>query len=84
MHDPKQHAKKLLEVFEKYCETQPDRLANTEGLKWARELVRLTGFDHPDKAAIDSLHAALAVLPPDAGSAWVDLQITARACFGDR
>jgi hypothetical protein len=84
MHDPQQHAKKLLKLFEKYCEEQPDSIANREGLKCARELVRLTDADHPDEAAIDALLAAVSVLPPDAGSAWLDLQITAQGCFGNR
>jgi hypothetical protein len=83
-HDPKQHAKKLLKVFENYCEEQPDKLANREGLKCARELVRLLGTDDPDKAAIEALLAAVSMLPPEAGSAWIDLQITAKACFGIR
>ena len=84
MHDPKTHAKALLGVFEGYCKRQPESVANQLGLKCARELVRLIETDSADKTAIDALRADLAELPPDAGSAWVDLQITAQGCFKQR
>jgi hypothetical protein len=81
MHDPKAHAKVLLELFEDYCKRQPASAANQRGLKCARELVRLLEIDNPDKRKIETLYEELEDFPPDAGSAWMDLQITARGCF---
>jgi hypothetical protein len=81
MYDLRAHAKELLGVFERYCKERPDIVANQHGLKCARELVRLIEADCPDQAALDALHAELAVRLPDAGSAWIDLQLNFNQCF---
>jgi hypothetical protein len=37
VHNPREHAKELLKLFEKYCHERPDIVGNWRGLKCAKE-----------------------------------------------
>jgi len=79
MFNPKDHAKELLSLYQRYCAERPHSIADQRGLECAKELVRLIGSEFPDEAAIQALRHKLDQPPVGAGSAWIDLQLTANA-----
>jgi hypothetical protein len=83
MFNPKDHAKELLSLYQRYRAERPHSIADQQGLECARELVRLMESDIPDEAAIEALHHKLDQPPVGAGSAWIDLRLTANALKKD-
>jgi len=79
MFNPEAHAKELLSLYQRYCAERPQSIADQKGLECARELIRLIESDFPDEAAIEALRRKLEQPPVGAGSAWIDLQLTANA-----
>jgi len=79
MSNPRDHAKELLSLYQRNCVERPDSIADQQGLECATELVRLIESGFSDEAAIEGLRRRLDQPPVGAGSAWIDLQLTANA-----